>query len=166
MNTKNKKDSTVGKKTINILAIAENRKARFDYSIIETIEAGLELRGSEVKSLRVHGAQLKDSYVVIKNGEAYLQGAHFSPYKASSYMNHDPERLRKLLLSAAEIVRIDRAISEKGLTCIPLKMYFRGPWAKVEIALAKGKKAADKRDSIKSREVDREMRQARSKGGR
>lgn len=162
MNTKNKSGSTAGKKTLNILSIAENRKARFDYSIVETFEAGLELRGSEVKSLRVHGAQLKDSYVIIKNGEAYLQGAHFSPYQASSYMNHDPERLRKLLLSGSEIVRIDRALSEKGLTCIPLKMYFKGPWAKVEIALAKGKKAADKRDSIKSREIDREMRQARS----
>ncbi len=143
--------------------IAENRKARFDYTIVETIEAGLELRGSEVKSLRTHGAQLKDSYVIMKNGQAYLQGAHIAPYMASSYLNHEPERLRRLLLSSVELDRIDRTMAEKGLTCVPLKVYFKGRWAKVEIALVKGKKSADKRESIKTRDVERELRQAKSR---
>lgn len=158
--------SKSGDKSASILLVAENRKARFDYSILDTFEAGLELKGSEVKSLRAHGAQLKDSYVVVKNNEAYLQAAHFAPYRASSYLNHEPERLRKLLLSVAEIARIDRAISEKGQTCVPLKLYFKGRWAKVEIALAKGKNSADKRESIKTKDVDREIKQAMAKKGR
>lgn len=143
--------------------VAENRKARFDYTIVDTIEAGLELKGSEVKSLRTHGIQLKDSYVVLKNGEAFLQGAHIAPYLASSYLNHEPERLRKLLLSAVEIDRIERSMAEKGFTCVPLKVYFKGRWAKAEIGLVKGKRAGDKRESIKTRDVERELRRARAK---
>lgn len=154
---------TSTKKTAAIKPITENKKARFDYSIGDVYEAGLELTGSEVKSLRRGDAQLKDSYVIFKNGQAYLQNAHISVYKASSYMNHEPERLRRLLLNRNELSRIDRAISEKGFTCVPLKMYFKGGWAKVEIALVKGKKAADKRESIKSRDTDRELAQARRK---
>ncbi len=146
-----------------ILLVAENRKARFDYSIVDTLEAGVEFRGSEVKALREHGIQLKDSYVVLKNGEAYLQGAHISPYQASSYLNHEPERLRKLLLSRLQIDRLDRSMSEKGLTCVPLKLYFKGRWAKIELGIAKGKNSGDKRQSIKSRDVDRELRQAKAK---
>jgi SsrA-binding protein len=143
--------------------ITENKKARFDYAIGDTFEAGLELVGSEVKSMRRGDVQLKDSYVVFKNSQAYLQNAHISIYTASSYMNHEPERLRRLLLNRTELTRIDRAISEKGFTCVPLRMYFKGGWAKVEIALVKGKKAADKRESIKGREADRELAQAKRK---
>lgn len=146
-----------------ILLVSENRKARFDFTIVDTIEAGVELRGSEVKAIREHGIQLKDSYVILKNEEAFLQGAHISPYQASSYMNHEPERLRKLLLSRAEIERLDRSMSEKGLTCVPLKLYFKGRWAKIELGVAKGKNVGDKRESIKNRDVDRELRRAKAK---
>ncbi|CAN5545789.1 SsrA-binding protein SmpB [soil metagenome] len=148
---------------VRILLVAENRKARFDYMIVDTLEAGVALRGSEVKSLRQNGIQLKDSYVVLKNDEAYLQGAHIGPYQASSYLNHEPERLRKLLLSKAQIERLDRSMSEKGLSCVPLKLYFKGRWAKIELGIAKGKNAGDKRESIKNRDVDREIRQAKAK---
>lgn len=152
------KSSTPG-----IKIIAENKKARFDYSIGETFEAGLELRGSEVKSLRAGDVNLKDSYIVFKGGEAFLQNAHISVYKASSYMNHEPERLRKLLLKQTELVKIERATQEKGFTCVPLKIYFKAGWAKLEIALVKGKKAADKRESSKSRDAERELASARRK---
>ncbi len=146
-----------------IKLIAENRKARHDYHIIETLEAGLVLVGSEVKSLRQGSIQLKDSYVVFTNGEPYLQNAHISPYRASSYMNHEPERRRKLLLNKNEMARLERAIDEKGFTCVPLKVYFKGGWAKIELALAKGKQASDKRESIKSRDADRELAAAKRK---
>ncbi|MES2963979.1 MAG: SsrA-binding protein SmpB [Bdellovibrionota bacterium] len=148
---------------IAIKIVTENKKARFDYSIGETFEAGLELRGSEVKSLRAGDAQLKDSYIVFKSGEAFLQNAHIAVYKASSYNNHEPERLRKLLLKETELMKIDRAIQEKGLSCVPLKIYFKGGWAKLEIALVKGKKASDKRESLKSRDADRELAKAKRK---
>ncbi|MDZ4081844.1 MAG: SsrA-binding protein SmpB [Bdellovibrionales bacterium] len=146
-----------------IKLIAENRKARFDYIVIDTLEAGISLLGSEVKAIRDTGIQLKDSYVVIKNGEAFLQGAHVSPYRASSYLNHEPERLRKLLLSKIQIDRLDRSLSEKGYSCVPLKLYFKGRWAKIELAIAKGKNVGDKRESIKTRDVDRELRRAKAK---
>jgi SsrA-binding protein len=152
-----------GAKKDAIKMITENRKARFDYSIEDTLEAGLQLTGSEVKSLRRGDVNLKDSYVVFANGEAYLQNAHISVYKSSSYMNHLPERRRKLLLKGAELDRIGRAIEERGLSCVPLKLYFKGSWAKVEIAIARGKKSADKRDSIKSRDAERELASAKRK---
>ncbi|HVK61092.1 MAG TPA: SsrA-binding protein SmpB [Bdellovibrionales bacterium] len=152
---------TESKKKTEIKVVAENKKARFDYSIGETFEAGLELKGSEVKSLRAGEITLKDSYIAFKNGEAYLQNAHINVYKASSYMNHEPERLRRLLLKSTELAKIERAITEKGLTCVPLKVYFKGGWAKLEIALAKGKNAGDKRESMKSRDVSRELAQAK-----
>jgi SsrA-binding protein len=151
------------KKSGGIKIIAENRKARHDFIIEDTYEAGLELRGSEVKSLRAGDVNLKDSYVVFSNGEAFLQKAHISVYKASSYMNHEPERRRRLLLKEAEIAKIDRAVNERGYTCVALKIYFKGGWAKLEIGLAKGKKAADKRDSAKTKDVNRELAQARRK---
>lgn len=143
--------------------VADNRKARFDYTVVDTLEAGLELLGSEVKSIRENGIQLKDSYIVIKNGQAYLQAAHIAPYRASSYLNHEPERLRRLLLNKLQIERLERSIAEKGFTCIPLKLYFKGRWAKLELGIVKGKNVGDKRESIKSRDVERELRQARSK---
>ena len=150
------------KKTV-IKMVSENRKARFDYTIEDSFEAGLVLAGSEVKSLRQGAMNLKDSYVVISKGEAYLQNANISAYKASSYNNHEPERRRKLLLRKTELDRIERAIDERGYTCVPLKVYFKGSWAKVEVALAKGKNAGDKRNTIKSRDVDRELANVKRK---
>lgn len=144
-----------------IKIVTENRKARFDFSIIETMEAGLVLVGSEVKSLRKGQVQLKDSYVVFKNGEAWLQKAHISPYLQSSYMNHEPERYRKLLLNHAELSKLERAIEEKGLTCVPLKLYFKGGIAKLEIAIARGKNAGDKRETTKKKDVQRQLDTAR-----
>lgn len=146
---------------MSILIVTENKKARFDFEILQTFEAGMVLTGSEVKSLRANQAQLKDSYVSFRNGEAYLQNAHIAEYRASSYNNHVPERLRKLLLHQHELDKIDVAIREKGLSCIPLKIYFKKGRAKIELALARGKKRHDKREAIKKRDVNREMRQHR-----
>lgn len=145
---------------MSIKIINENKKARFDFEILETYEAGLVLTGSEVKSLRVNGCTLKDSYVAFRGHEAFLQNAHIPVYTASSYNNHEPERLRKLLLHAHEIEKIHTAITEKGLTCVPLKMYFKKGMAKVELGIARGKKKGDKRQSIKSREADREIQRS------
>ena len=147
-----------------IKIIADNKKARFDYHIEETFEAGLQLQGSEVKSLREAQCSLKDSYVSFQGDEAFLQNAHINIYRASSYNNHAPERLRKLLLHHQEIMQIQRAVQEKGLTCVPLKIYFKGGWVKVEIALAKGRKAHDKRDVLKDRDMKRELQQTKRKG--
>lgn len=144
-----------------ILIIQDNKKARFDYEILETFEAGLVLNGSEVKSIRDHGVQLKDSYISFQGDEAYLQNAHIAPYKPGSYNNHEPERKRKLLLHRKELDQIYAALREKGLTCIALKIYFKMGRAKLEIALAKGKKAHDKRESIKKRDVEGQLRQVK-----
>lgn len=144
---------------MSILIVAENRKAWHDYHILETFEAGLVLTGSEVKSVRGKHVQLKDSYISFRGDEAYLQKAHIAVYTASSYNNHEPERIRKLLLNRSELNKIYGALREKGLSCIPLKVYFKNGRAKVEIALAKGKKAHDKRESIKKRDVAQQLRQ-------
>jgi SsrA-binding protein len=140
-----------------IKLIAENKKARFDFTIVETMEAGLVLTGSEVKSLRNGQVNLKDSYISFKGHEAFLQNAHISVYQASSYNNHAPERLRKLLLHQSELEQLAAAMQEKGLACVPLKIYLKKGRVKLEIALAKGKKKGDKRESIKEREADREI---------
>jgi SsrA-binding protein len=145
---------------VSIKIIADNKKARFDYEILETFEAGLVLVGSEVKSLRNSQCSLKDSYVAFRGHEAYLQKAHIAVYTASSYNNHEPERVRKLLLHEHELKKIDAAITEKGLTCIPLKIYFKKGIAKVELALARGKKKGDKRQAVKSREADRDIQRS------
>lgn len=142
----------------NILIVQENKKARFDYTIVETYEAGLQLMGSEVKSLRNKDVQLKDSYITFKGDEAYLQNAHIAEYKASSYNNHAPERLRKLLLNRKELDEIFGALREKGYSCVPLKIYFKNGRAKLEIALVKGKKTHDKREAIKKRDVSDQIR--------
>ena len=142
---------------MSILIITENKKARHDYDILQTFEAGLVLVGSEVKALRENSVQLKDSYVSFKGDEAYLQNAHIAEYKNSGIFNHAPERLRKLLLNRNELNQIYGAIREKGLTCIPLKIYFKKGRAKVEIALAKGRKAPDKRQAIKTRDVKAQL---------
>ena len=141
-----------------ILIVAENRKARHEYEILKTYEAGLVLIGSEVKSLRERQMQLKDAYVSFRGSEAFLQNAHIAEYKASSYNNHIPERLRKLLLNRNELSHLESSIQEKGLTCVPLKVYFKNGKAKVELGLGRGKKLHDKRESIKKRDVNRELK--------
>ena len=146
-----------------VLLIQDNKQARFNYQIIETFEAGLVLTGSEVKSIRAKNIQLKDAYISFQRQEAFLQNAHISEYKASSYNNHQPERLRKLLLHKHELAEIFSALREKGLTCIPLKIYFKDGLVKVEIGLAKGKKTHDKRESIKKQDADRQLRRATKK---
>lgn len=143
--------------------IADNKKARFDYEITEKFEAGLVLTGSEVKSIRDGAVNLKDSYISFRNGEAFLQSAHISEYKASSYNNHHPERLRKLLMHKEEINKIMGRVQEKSLSCIPLKMYFKNGRVKLEIGLGRGKKKHDKRQSIKKKESDRELARALKK---
>jgi SsrA-binding protein len=144
---------------MSIKIIHDNKKARFDFEIIETYEAGLVLQGSEVKSLREGQVNLKDSYVVSQNNELFLQNAHISVYRASSYNNHMPERNRKLLLHREQIDKIERAITEKGLSCVPLKMYWKEGRAKVELGIARGKKRHDKRESLKTRDANRELQQ-------
>jgi SsrA-binding protein len=147
----------------NILVIAENQKARHDFTLVKTFEAGLVLTGSEVKSIRDKKVQLKDSYVLFKGREAYWMKGHISEYKASSYNNHTPERSRKLLLKRSELNYLRGAIEQKGMTCVPLKMYFKGGLAKLEIALVKGKNKGDKRQDLKAREVKREIERVMKK---
>ena len=142
------------------MSIVENRKAFHDYFIEDRTEAGLVLTGTEVKSLRDGRAQLKDSYVLFRSGEAFLVGAHISPYSAGSWSNHLPERERKLLLHRREIHKWAGAVSTRGVACIPLSLYFKGPRAKAEIALVRGKKLHDKRDAIRDRELRREADRA------
>lgn len=135
--------------------VCQNKKAFHDYSIDETIEAGIQLLGTEVKSLRGGRANLMDSYVLIKDTEVLLLNCHISPYTHGNIMNHEPLRTRKLLLHRKEIERLRGKMQQKGYTLIPLKIYFKGSYAKVEIGLAKGKKLYEKRDSIKEREAKR-----------
>lgn len=142
------------------VAITTNRKALFNYHVLERAEAGLALVGSEVKSIREGGLNFKDAYVDYQGGELFLVGCHISPYSHGSYRNHAPERMRKLLLHKREIVRLGGKVTEKGLTLVPLRAYFKGGRIKVEIGLARGKQAHDKRDAIKKRDIERETRQA------
>jgi SsrA-binding protein len=140
--------------------VAQNRKAFHDYSIEETVEAGIALTGTEVKSLRDGKANLKDSYVLVKDSQVFLLNCHISPYTHGNIMNHDPLRTRKLLLHKKEIARLQDKAVRKGYSLIPLKIYFKGSHAKVEIGLARGKKMYEKRESIKKREADREIERA------
>ena len=137
--------------------IATNRKAFHNFSILETYEAGLVLKGTEVKSLREAQVNFKDCYATIDNNEAWLIGCHISPYHHGSDANHDPDRKRKLLLHKREIARLLGKVAERGLTLIPLRLYFKEGRAKLELGLARGKKLHDKRDAIREREVRREM---------
>ena len=140
--------------------VAQNKKARHDYHIEDTYEAGLVLTGTEVKSLRQGRASLVDGFVDIEHGEAWLHAVHIPEYTQGTWTNHSARRKRKLLLHKEEIEKIDRRVSEKGLTVIPLSLYFSDGRAKVEIALARGKKAWDKRQSIAERTAEREKEQA------
>ncbi len=143
-----------------IKIIAQNRKARHNYKILDTIEAGLELLGTEVKSLREGKANLGDSYARVENRQAFLHNLHISEYSQGNQFNHDPLRKRRLLLHRREIDRMRGRVDEKGLTLIPLKLYFKRGMAKVELGLAKGKREYDRRHDIARREAQREMEAA------
>lgn len=140
--------------------VAQNRKAFHDYSIEETVEAGIVLAGTEVKSLREGNANLKDSYVLVKGSEVFLLNCHISPYTHGNIMNHDPVRTRKLLLHKKEIERLQGKAAQKGYSLIPLKIYFKDSRAKVEVGLARGKKQYEKRETIKKRDAEREIERA------
>ncbi len=147
--------------------IAQNRKARYDYHIDDVFEAGLVLVGTEVKSLRAGRATLGDGFGEITNGEAFLHGVHIPEYTEGTWTNHAPRRVRKMLLNRHEIDKIESKVNERGFTLVPLSMYFKDGRAKVEIALARGKKTYDKRHALAERQADREKQQAlgrRSKG--
>jgi len=143
-----------------VKVVAQNRKARHDYHIEGTVEAGLVLRGTEVKSMRAGRVSLRDSYARIEGGEAFLFNMHIAPYNKASIENHEPKRTRKLLLNKGEIARLAGKTRERGYTLIPLRAYFRGSWAKVELALALGKRKYDKRRAIAEREAKRRMQRA------
>ncbi len=142
--------------------VASNRKARHLYHIVETFQAGMALTGTEVKSLREGRANLQDSFAGVENGELYLFDCHISPYSHGNYANHEPKRTRKLLMHKREIARLFGKVQAKGFTLIPLKIYFTRGKAKVDIALARGKKLFDKREDIKRRDLDREMQREQS----
>ena len=137
--------------------VSENRKAFFDYTVLETYEAGMVLKGNEVKSLRIGAVNLRDSFARPEKGEIWLYGMHVSPYKFSRSEGVDPLRKRKLLLSKSEIRKLTGRISEKGLALVPLKLFFLGNYAKLELAVAKGKKTYDKRETIKQKDLSRDM---------
>ncbi len=146
-----------------IKIVTENRKARHNYHIEEQIEAGMVLLGTEVKSLRSGHANLKDAYGRIKNGEMYIYQMHISPYPFAYYDNHDPLRSRKLLLNKSELKRMIAKIKAKGFSVIPLRVYFKNGKAKITISLARGKRKYDKRESIKNREMKREIDRAKKR---
>jgi SsrA-binding protein len=140
--------------------VATNRQARFRYELLDNVEAGIVLLGTEVKALRTGGAQMRDSYATLTDGEIWLHNLHIPHYGPAARENHDPDRSRKLLLHRREIDRLVGRIRERGLTVVPTRIYFKGPHAKVEIALARGKDTHDKRESIREREQKREMERA------
>jgi len=148
------KDST------EIKELVSNRKAGFQYEILETLETGIVLQGTEIKSLRDHGGSLQEAYVTIDSGELWLVNASIAPYRFGSLHNHEEKRKRKLLAHKKEITRLNSAIQEKGLTCIALSIYLKSGRAKVKIGIAKGKKLHDKRETIKEREDERSIQRA------
>lgn len=137
--------------------IAQNRKARHDYSVIDTMEAGIVLQGTEIKSIRNGRINLKDGFARVRNGEVYLMNVHISPYEQGNIFNHDPLRTRKLLLHKKQIAKLIGETKNTGITLIPLKVYLRNGYAKVLIGLAKGKKQYDKREDLKRKEIDRHI---------
>lgn len=145
--------------------IAQNRRARHDYFVLETWEAGIELKGTEVKSLRLGKCNLKDAYAAVKNGEIFAMGLHISPYEKGSYFNTDPMRPKRLLMHKTEIRKAQQSVMQQGLTLIPLSIYLRDGRMKLELALCKGKKLYDKRDDMARRDAKRDIeRSMREKG--
>ena len=151
----------MAEKQSSIKIISDNRQARYLFEILETYEAGIELVGTEVKSIRAGKVNLRDGYAFIRNGEAWLTNVHISPYEAGgTHFNHEPRRTRKLLLHRQEINKLIGQTEQKGLTLVPLKMYFKGGRVKIVIGLGKGKKLHDKRESVKQRDDKRDMARA------
>ena len=146
--------------------IATNRRARFEYEILERLEAGIALLGPEVKSLRAGKANLADSYATVRRGEAWLHHLHIGPYEQAGRENAEPRRDRKLLLHRAQIAKLEGRLNERGLTLVPLRLYFRNGRAKVELGLARGKRSHDKRESIRQRESERELQRTLRGRGR
>ena len=142
-----------------------NRQARFNYEILEKVEAGISLLGTEVKSIREGKANIKEAYADIRNGEAWLTGAHISPYSHGNITNHDPLRERKLLLNAQEIHRLQGKVMEKGLTLVPLRLYLKGRLIKLELGVGRGKKLVDKREDLKKRDQEREIQREMKERG-
>jgi SsrA-binding protein len=138
--------------------ISDNRRARFEYELFDVYQAGIELSGTEVKSMRAGKANLQDSFARVEGGELWLYNMHVSLYEQGNRFNHEPTRRRKLLLHAQEITRIKSRLEEKGLTLIPLKLYFKRNWVKVDLALARGRHLYDKREAIRKRETDRSLK--------
>lgn len=146
-----------------IEVVATNRKAKKNYEIIDTYEAGIELKGSEIKSIREHRVNIDDAFCLIENGEVFIHNMHISPYPASSFFRPDPDRKRKLLLHRKEIDRIMGQVARKGYALIPLRVYLKnGKWCKVEIAVCKGKREYDKREDLKKKEIELEMKRIKS----
>lgn len=137
--------------------VATNRYASYRYNLLERVECGIVLEGTEVKSLRTGGGQMKDAYAAIRSGELWLRGLHIPPYAPASRENHDPDRERKLLAHRREIDRLAARTGERGLTLVPTRIYFKGPRAKVELALARGKDIHDKRETLRRRDAQREI---------
>ena len=144
------------------MELANNRKANFNYQIIDTLEAGLVLQGTEVKSCRGNGVSMQDSHVSFEGGEAWLRECHIAPYKEGNRENHEPKRKRKLLIHKREMKRLLKQVEQKGLTVVPLKFYLKRGKIKVLLGLAKGKNVADKRDTLKKRDSDRQMQRIKS----
>lgn len=144
----------------NMKVVANNKKAYHDYFILEKYEAGIELKGTEIKSIRKGSCNLKDAFVKIKDGEAYIENMHIAPYEQGNIFNHDPRRLRKLLLHKKEIKKLFKSIQQEGLTIIPTQLYLNKSKAKLEIALAQGKKLYDKRQSLKEKAMQRDIEKA------
>lgn len=140
--------------------VAQNRKARHDYHIEQVFEAGIELTGTEIKSVRAARVQLKDSFARVQNGELMLYNVHISPYEQGNRFNHEPERTRRLLMGRLEILKLNGLIRERGYSLVPLSIYLKGGWAKVELALVKGKKNYDKREDLKKKDAAREVERA------
>jgi SsrA-binding protein len=148
------------KRKISAGDVASNRQAAYRFELLDKLECGIVLQGTEVKALRDGSAQIKDGFASIKDGELWLHNVHIPPYGPASRENHDPERTRNLLVHRREIERLSGRTRERGLTLVPTRIYFNGPRAKVEIALARGKNTIDKRESIKGREMQRDMQRA------
>ena len=140
--------------------ISQNKKAHHDYFLLDTYEAGIELKGTEIKSVRLGNVNLKDSFVRIKNNEVYVENMHIAPYDHGNIFNHEPRRIRKLLLHKKEISKLEKKVREDGLTIVPTKLYFNTSKAKLEIALAKGKKLYDKRNDLKEKDAKRDIEKA------
>lgn len=136
----------------------QNRQARYNYQIIDSFEVGIVLTGTEIKSIRNGKANLKDSYAIIKNGELFLLNMHISPYEEGNIFNHEERRTRKLLMHKKEIIKLNNKLTLEGNTLVPLKLYFKKGKAKIELGLAKGKKLYDKRETIKKRDIEREIK--------